>query len=277
MLSSPNTQTPQHGSAPFSATASTYASNVGRTSALSATRLIQLAHTTKPLTPSSTVLDNGAGTGAATFAVAAQFPDTHVTATDISASMLDHIASQLRNVTTQVVDALKLTSHFTDRPFTHVFNTFVLQTITTPLDALREMHAVLAPGGVAGIALWARRNGPVDIWEEACLTLDPEYKNPPPFDDPNAWRTIGELEAAMEEVGFEDVRVEEARQPFEFESAEAFAKFWMETENPVPVKCRKGWSGDVEEARRAVVRVVRERHEDGKGIDTWAILGVGRK
>ncbi|MCJ1240722.1 hypothetical protein MMC14_008726 [Varicellaria rhodocarpa] len=274
----------------WSTTAPTYSSNVGRTSALAASRLISLAQTLSPITPSSSILDNGAGTGAITLAIAAAHPSTSILATDISGPMLTSITSASTNsnqsknqsftkISTRVLDARSLTSTLKKDSFTHVFNTFMLQTITTPLDALREMHTVLKPNGegVIGIALWASRNDPFSIWRSACLSLDPDYTLPAPFDDPHAWRTVDELDSALRELGFRDVRCEEMRMPFTFESSAAFVEFWFGAKNPAAVKVMANWEGDGEEVRRRVARVVEEEYGGGKDVCTWAVLGVGRK
>ena len=179
---------------PWTTTAPTYSSNVGRTSALSASRLLEFADRLAPITNKSLVLDVGAGTGAVAFALASRFSNTKIIATDISASMLENIsAAKFPNVQTRVLDARHLSTEFEKGIFSHVCNTFMLQSITTPLDALREMDAVLAPGGVVGVAIWAKRNGPFEIWEAACKRIEPGYELPAPFEDPRAWRTQGEL------------------------------------------------------------------------------------
>lgn len=267
-----------HPNEPWSTTAPTYSSNVGRTSILSASRLLEHVNQLSPISRESTVLDNGAGTGAVTCAVASRFPGTRIRATDTSASMLTSIdAQQLLNVKTQVLDARYLCQAFESGTFSHVFSTFMLQTITTPLAAVQEMHAVLAPGGVVGIGIWAQRNGPFEIWEQACKSIDPTYNLPPPFDDPKAWRTREELEDALNKVGFSNVSSEDVTMPFSFESTEAFMQFWFGAKNPASVKVMSNWKGDMDEAKKAVARVVREEYRNGKDVKTWAVLGVGRK
>lgn len=263
---------------PWSTTSLTYSSNVGRTSAFAAARLLQLAHGLSPVSSDSYVLDDGAGTGAITSAVAAQFPSTPVLATDISASMLANISSQhLPNVATRVLDARLLSESLEKESFSHVFNTFMLQTITTPLAAVRQMYTVLMPGGVVGIALWARPNGPFEIWERACQSIDPTYKLPTAFDDPNAWRTQDELEASLGEVGFHDIVSEEVKMPFEFESAAKFVDFWFGAKNPAAVQAMSNWHGDVNRAKSAVATVVDDQYAGGKEIYTWAVLGTAKK
>ncbi|KAI4125970.1 MAG: hypothetical protein LQ338_003996 [Usnochroma carphineum] len=262
----------------WSTTASTYSSNVGRTSALSAARLLELVHNTSPISSTSKVLDNGAGTGAVTFALASQFPSAHILATDISASMLENIsAANLPNVTTKVLDARSLSQGLQPGTFTHAFNTFVLQTIINPSSAIREMHTVLAPTGIIGIALWAQRNGPFEIWERACQTLDPSYTLPSPFDDPHAWRTCEELERALKDAGFTDIKTEEVTMPFPFEGAAEFTDFWFGARNPGPERCMSNWNGDRDKIKTVVEHVCKEAFADGREIYTSAVLGLGRK
>ena len=192
--------------------------------------------------------------------------------------MLEDIDAQnLPNVSTQVLDARSLSHAFEKGSFSHVLSTFMLQTITTPLAAMQEMHAILAPEGVVGIGIWAQRNGPFEIWESACKSIEPSYGLPSPFDDPSAWRTRKELEDALEEVGFTDISSEDVMMPFPFETTEKFMQFWFGAKNPASVKVMSNWHGDMEEAKKAVERVVREQYGGGKDIKTWAVLGVGRK
>lgn len=113
----------------------------------------------------------------------------------------------------------------------------MLQTITTPLEALKEMHTVLISGGVIGIALWAQRIGPFEIWERACRSIDTSYFLTAPFDDPHAWRTPSELESALKEVGFIDISTEEMMLPFSFEDTQHFLDFWFGAKNPAAENC----------------------------------------
>lgn len=230
------------------------------------------------MTSTSRVLDNGAGTGAVTFAVATQFPSTQILSTDISDKMLDNISrAELPNVETRVLDARSLRPALQEKSFTHVFNAFMLQTIIDPSSAVRQMNAVLAAGGVVGIAIWGRRNGPFEVWERACQSLDPLYKLPSPFDDPHAWRTCDELDGELKAAGFIDVKAEEVTMPFPFEGPEEFSRFWFDAKNPAAEKCMSNWKGDWEGVKKAVKAVCREEYADGKDICTWAVIGLGKK
>ena len=262
----------------WSITAETYSSNVGRTSSLAATRLLTLVQEALPITSTSHVLDNGAGTGAVTFAVASQLPSTHVLATDLTPAMLSNISSaNFPNVSVRALDARSLSQELPSDSFTHAFSTFMLHTITTPVEALHEMHSVMRSNGIVGIAIWAQRNGPFDIWERACRSLDSGYALPEPFDDPHAWRTCQELENALGQVGFREIKTEEICMPFPFESTESFLEFWFGAKNPAAEKYLSNWQGNKETIKRAMERICREEFGDGKNICTWAVLGTGRK
>lgn len=154
----------------------------------------------------------------------------------------------------------------------------MLQTIVDPASAVCEMSAVLLAGGVAGIVIWGRRNGPFEVWPRACQSLDPSYELPSPVDDPHAWRTCDELDRTLKAAGFIDVKTEEIAMPFPFEGAEEFSKFWFEAKNSAAEKCMGNWKGSWEAAvRKAVKAVCREEYADGKDIYTWAVIGLGRK
>lgn len=197
-----------------------------------------------PMTSTSRVLDNAAGTGAITFAVAIQSPSTQILSTDISAKMLDNISrAGLPNVETRVLHARSLRSALQGKSFTHVSNAFMLQTVVGPSSAVREMAAVLAAGGAIGIVIWGRRNGPFEVSERACQSLEPSYNLPSPFDDPHAWRTCGKLNDELKAAGFIDVKTEELRMPFLFEGPEDFSKFWFDVKHPAPEKCMSNWKG----------------------------------
>lgn len=257
--------------------AQSYGSNVGRTSAHAAQRLISFASERAPINASSKILDVGAGAGAVTVHVLTS-TEAHVTASDLHQSMLDSIqAPPGAKLVRQAADARSLTKVFEKESFSHVFCTYMLQTITTPVDALREMHQLLQPSiGVVGIACWDQQNDPFDIWEKACQTIDPLYKLPIPFDDPHAWRTEEEVAKGLKEAGFKDVATERLTSPFPFDGTQKFMDFWFVQGNPAALRCMSNWQGSMEEAKKAVEKVCREQYDDGHAICTKAVLGVGR-
>ena len=262
----------------WSTTAKGYSANVGQSTGAAALRLVELVENLKPISASSYILDNGAGTGPVTQVLVSHHPSTRVLATDLSGPMLSVIdKEQYPNVKTQVLDARSLSKELQPVSFSHAFNTFMLQTITDPLTALREMHHVLQPGGVIGIAIWAKEVDVFTIWTKACKSIDPDYQMPPPLDDDAAWRTPEELGAALAETGFTDLKFDYCKMPFAFDSAEAFAQFWFGEKNPGATKVIDAYKGDLALVRSAMERVVREEYSDGSNIYLAGVLGVGRK
>ena len=262
----------------WSATAPNYSKGLGQVTTSSANMLVEMGNTLKPLNESY-VLDVGAGTGAVTLALKSKYPNTKILATDITPAMLQTIAEQiLPNVATQIVDARGLTATLGKDRFSHVFSSFMLQTILTPVDAVREMYKVVIPGGVVGIAIWGQHLGALEIWREAVRTLFFEYRTPPPFDDERAWRTSHALETGLKAVGFEDVSIEHVRIPSPFTNVESFIEAWFDGKNPTAEKMMIGWLiEDLERVKVATEELLREKYGDGKDFWTEAVLGVGRR
>lgn len=77
------------------------------------------------------------------------------------------------HVFTRVLDARNYSAELPVSSFNHAFSTFMLQTVLNPLDVLRETNKMLLPGGIIGITIWAKRNEPFEIWEQACKSIDP--------------------------------------------------------------------------------------------------------
>ena len=261
----------------WSSTAPTYDTNVGRLSTVAAPRLVAIVDTQRSIDAASRVLDVGAGTGAVTLHIAADRPSAHILATDISGEMLKSIdAIGHANVSTRVMDARALAANLAPRTFTHVFNTFMLQVLTDPLDLVRQMYQLLEPGGAIGIALWGLDAAPLVIWERACRCIDPTYRMPHAFDDPNAWRTTSELQSALTEAGFINVQSVQSDIDFPF-SAEHFAEFWFDSKNPVPERAIESWNGDVARLRAEMIDVIRKGDGNGGDIKTPVILGAACK
>lgn len=107
--------------------------------------------------------------------------------------------------------------------------------------------------------------------------LDPAYRLPSPFVDPNAWRTPREAEEALREAGFKDVRAEVYTVPFEFEDTASYLRFWYGARNPVSDRFKESFKGDQEEAKKALEKVLKERYNDATSIVAETVLAIGRK
>lgn len=95
------------------------------------------------------VLDVGAGRGAV--ARAAQALGCRVTAVDSSPGMVAKLAADYPEMVVRQEDAGRLS--FAAASFDVVTAGFVVQVLTSPLDALAEFRRVLAPGGVVALSL----------------------------------------------------------------------------------------------------------------------------
>lgn len=103
--------------------------------------------------PRSHILEAGCGTGSQTVIIAGQNPDCIFRSIDISPSSLmvarDRIASAkgipASQVTFQEADIHALP--YEDQKFDHIFVCFVLEHLSSPHNALTELHRVLKPGG----------------------------------------------------------------------------------------------------------------------------------
>ncbi len=266
----------------WSIASASYTERVGRMSRCAADRLVQEANVIHAFsTHDSYVLDIGTGTGAVPESITKSFYGIRILATDIAPGMVDVVDKKnLPNVSTRVIDASQMNNVLglgVDATFSHAFSTFMIMFISEPMNVLREMRRVLKPGGVIGLALWGEVVGPNNLWEEACQTLDPTYRLPAPFTDPDAWRTPREAEDALRQVGFKDVYTEIYKVPFGFEDTGSYLRFWYEAKNPVADRFVGSFKGDQEEAKKAMERVLKERYNDATSIVVETVLAIGRK
>ena len=261
----------------WSAYATTYDSQVGRMTRKAAERLVVLSNELKPYSaPNTYALDSGAGTGVTTTSLSGSFPSIPILATDVSPEMLAVIDSaKLPNVTTKVVDASK-PGALGAGIFSHALSTFMIQFLSNPQEVVEEMHRTLQPGGVIGLGIWDQHNDPINAWGKACRAVDPSYVVPKAH-DPSAWYSTEELETALKEAGFVDIRTDIVRVDFNQPDAESLVRFWFEAKNPSMESLINAWKGSKEEVKREMARIVREEHEDGGNLIIDFALAVGKK
>ena len=109
-----------------------------------------------PITPQSLVLDVAGGTGEVTFAICERKPPAHTLLTDYTPAMLEVAAERLSRgdargvaVDTQVVDAQDMPLE--SERFDVLTMAYGIRNMPDRPAALREIHRVLKPGGVASI------------------------------------------------------------------------------------------------------------------------------
>lgn len=115
-----------------------------------ASTLADLLHVDTAYPAGSTVLEAGCGVGAQTVSLAASSPRARITSIDVSAESLAQARRAVEaigatNVAFEQADIFDLP--FAPASFDHVFVCFVLEHLADPVDALRRLQRVLAPGG----------------------------------------------------------------------------------------------------------------------------------
>jgi SAM-dependent methyltransferase len=112
--------------------------------------LVELLHADTAFPPGSRVLEAGCGVGAQTVTLAQRSPGALITSVDISPESIAEAerrvaAAGATNVTFSQGDIFDLP--FAPGSFDHVFVCFVLEHLARPVDALRVLGGLLAPGG----------------------------------------------------------------------------------------------------------------------------------
>lgn len=172
--------------------------------------------------PGHHVVETAAGSGLVTIPLARAVSESgHVTATDISAKMLevgeDEVAAAgLTNVTfdRQNAEQLSFPSHSFDRAACALG----LMYLPNPSAALSEMARVLKPGSRAAVAVWGERRN--CGWAEIFPIVDSRVQSDvcPMF---FGLGPPGALVGSMERAGFVDIEERRISTTLAFESAEA--------------------------------------------------------
>lgn len=232
--------------------------------------------------PNTSILDDGAGGGQLTGLIKGRYPKLPVYATDISQGMLDSLNEKSKDqgwtdLQTKVQDAQKLDALSNDT-FSHVFCTFVTNFTADPAQAVKEMHRVLQPGGVVGLATWSEVSW-VKTWEIAVRQLKPDYTAPLLFHAETM--KVDGVRKQLEDAGFEDIQIETFKcyHP-ETTPSEATEMFYGTIAgNPSGVRLMHGLSEDLlKQTRPHFETAYDEVYEGGKKRQyELAILAVGRK
>jgi SAM-dependent methyltransferase len=112
--------------------------------------LVDLLHSDTSYPSGSLVLEAGCGVGAQTVTLARRSPGAQFTSIDVSADSLAEAkrrtdAAGITNVQFQQADIFAL--HFAPESFDHVFVCFVLEHLSSPVEALAILKGLLRPGG----------------------------------------------------------------------------------------------------------------------------------
>lgn len=106
------------------------------------------------LPPDCSVLDCGCGPGTMTLGIASILGPGQVIGIDFAASQIEkakRLAAELfiENVTFQIASCYSLP--FSDTTFDRIFSHALMEHLSTPMQALKELFRVLKPGGYIGV------------------------------------------------------------------------------------------------------------------------------
>jgi SAM-dependent methyltransferase len=109
----------------------------------------------KHLTPGVSVLDCGCGPGTITLGIAGAVHPGRVTGVDFGASQIERATARaateaVGNVSFRVADCYALP--FESNAFDRIFSNALLEHLSDPVRALKELHRTLKSGGIIGIS-----------------------------------------------------------------------------------------------------------------------------
>lgn len=168
-------------------------------------KLLEMAH----LQPGERVLETSCGTGLVTSRAARlTAPGGKIVATDLSDKMIE-IAKEradslkLNNITFQQMDAEDLDVE--DNSFDATICALGLMYFPFPVDALKEMHRVLKPGGRSVIAIWGERKN--CGWADIFPIVDKRVASDvcPMFFQQGTGNT---LKNSFQKAGFQEIKTE---------------------------------------------------------------------
>jgi SAM-dependent methyltransferase len=165
------------------------------------------------------VIDLASGTGEPAISLASRVgKQGHVTATDVSAGLLEIAAQRakargLKNFTTQVADAHHLT--FLENSFDLATSRFGVMFFNDPVVALQELRRVLRPGARACFLAWGSFAQP--YWQSMMGVVHRHAGGPllqPDGPDPFRYARPGSLSAVLKGAGFNAVEEEAKTLPW---------------------------------------------------------------
>jgi ubiquinone/menaquinone biosynthesis C-methylase UbiE len=171
------------------------------------------------------VLDVGCGTGSLTTAIAQRSNVKAVTGIDRSAQFIDNAKARPNDprINYQVGDACSLP--FPDGSFDRTLSLLMLHFVDQTKLAINEMRRVTRPGGTVGAAVWDARGGFVAqrMFLDTAAMLDPKAVEARASHLIRPMTRPGELKAAWQAAGFQDVQQTTVMTRMEFAS---FDDYW---------------------------------------------------
>ncbi len=177
------------------------------------------------LRPGMRALDLACGAGSQTIQAAKRVgPNGRIVASDISATMLDHLRRNASRAGLENIEVLECPADELDEtlsPFDAAISRMALMLLPTPARVLGVVQRVLKPGArFAALVFSTPENNPFMAGPMAIL-LRHAGKSPPPAGRPGIFALGGDgiLEALLTDSGFRDVRIEKARAPLRLPGA----------------------------------------------------------
>lgn len=235
-----------------------------------------------PIDESSKVFDDGAGSGMLTSLIIEQYPNTAVTAADVSSGMIETLKkNKWSNVEALVADACDLgAAGLKSQRFTHSIGTFYLNFVSSPQKAITEMARVTKPGGIVALASWHKDTPSWTLpWQKAVrASMNPDWEAPPVFHHEST--NPEDIERLFLKVGLQDVEVKVFRCPHpKKESVDAAVDEFIHMGNPsVDILTRDFTREQIEGVIRKEFKKAYAEIYDGveQPQNEWAVLAVGR-
>jgi SAM-dependent methyltransferase len=224
------------------------------------------------------VLDVGCGTGALTFAIAANKTASKIVAIDLSEAFLAYARSKTDDprITFEAGDAQNL--RFSDACFDCCLALLVVSFIPDAPKAAREMRRVTRSGGFVATAMWDNTGSGNELnqslWD-AALPLDPQA--PVPKDRPGAYGTAEELISLWTGAGLTNIEVKNIVFPCGFDSFDDYWQPLTEGQGPAGAYLRR-----ISEDQRTALRKRLRQNLFGNRTDgsftlnakAWAVRGM---
>lgn len=241
--------------------------------------LLSMATSSVPITESSKIFDNGAGSGMFTQVIQERYPEAQITAADISKGMIQALEKNgWKNVSTLVADATDLqAAGLKDGSFTHSMGTFFLPFVPDPAKVIGEMQRVTQPGGIVAVSTWSRVSW-VPLWQEAVrATVDSHWIAPPLFH--TSTTELGDVKGLFEEAKLEEIQAKTFSCPHpRKESPDAAVDEFLNMGNPSTKLLMQEFSAEqIKEIRPAFVKAYASRYDGTeKPQEELAALVVGK-
>ena len=227
------------------------------------------------------VLDVAAGRGALLFAAAAEVgPTGHVTGIDFSPDMVRETVKDIESQKLPHVEICQMDAErmdFADASFDQILCGFAMWMFAEPARVLQKFYRVLRLGGRVALSTWAADN-PSQTWCQEVLrpfVFAPGAKDFPAKIDVK-FDTASQIETALQQAGFNDIRITGEEKDFVYTSEE---QYWLSLWSAgLRRQLEKIASAALEQAKSDVSRKLQEfKKPDGFHQVDRALFAFGTK